>query len=686
MDYTDFEISIYQYRDEYYVLFRFSMTGGDEDIPVISDRPVEVIFNFDQLRKASFAPKNYGRCLTEMLFADQSLRSAYGKAKVRSADKKCLRFRLHIDPSAIQLHGLRWEMLLDPETYLPLATDENVIFSRFLTSPYWGQVELKQKGDLHALVAIASPADCESRIDVIEELRRAKEGLEGIEFQKLPEEGHCATLENILDVLRSQPGIDILYLVCHGMMKQGQPYLFLENEQGDMDWVSGKTLALCMQQIQNRPRLVVLVSCQSAGSGTGDALAALGPRLADIGIPAVIAMQDDFSFETAARFFPIFFRELQRDGQIDRAMAAARGAVRERFDAWVPVLFMRLKSGRLWYVPGFSNDHRGFEKFPSQIRNIKRGRCTPILGPGLVEPILGSLREIARRWADDFHYPMEPHECESLPQVAQFLTIDQDAMFPFDDLEASLIGRIHKTFKNGQTDGQADNSSIRHNLNHLIEQVGANLRKKQALEPHKVLAGLPLPIYLTANQDYLLEAALREVGKDPQTFLCPWNQYIKKAKTVYDLEPNYEPTSKRPIVFHLFGTWDQPDSVVLTEDQYFDFLIGVTSNKNLIPEQVREALINNSLLILGFRIEEWDFRVIFRSLLMPPGVNRRHLFSHIAAQLEPEDGRILEPLRARLYLEQYFQKSSIDIYWGCPEEFMAELMVHLNKSDQEVLS
>ena len=33
---------------------------------------------------------------------------------------------------------------------------------------------------------------------------------------------------------------------------------------------------------------------------------------------------------TVARFMPVFFRELQRDGQIDRAMAAARGAVRDR--------------------------------------------------------------------------------------------------------------------------------------------------------------------------------------------------------------------------------------------------------------------------------------------------------------------------------------------------------------------
>ena len=95
---------------------------------------------------------------------------------------------------------------------------------------------------------------------------------------------------------------------------------------------------------------MVLASCQSAGSGadarTDDdgALAALGPRLAEeAGIPAVVAMQGNVFMTTVARFMPTFFAELQRDGQIDRAMAVARGAVRDAPDWWAPTLFMRLR-------------------------------------------------------------------------------------------------------------------------------------------------------------------------------------------------------------------------------------------------------------------------------------------------------------------------------------------------------
>ena len=149
-------------------------------------------------------------------------------------------------------------------------------------------------------------------------------------------------------------GYDILYLVAHGRLIDGEPYLFLENEEGAVARVPGRELAARIHDLADRPRLAVLVSCQSAGTGAAAPaeesapLAALGPRLAEAGVPAVIAMQGDITMKTAAAFMPVFFRELRRDGLADRAMAVARGTVRDRPDWWMPVLFSRLKSGRIW--------------------------------------------------------------------------------------------------------------------------------------------------------------------------------------------------------------------------------------------------------------------------------------------------------------------------------------------------
>ncbi|HZD55153.1 MAG TPA: SIR2 family protein, partial [Anaerolineales bacterium] len=206
-------------------------------------------------------------------------------------------------------------------------------------------------------------------------------------------------------------------------------------------------------------------------------------------------------------------------------------------------------------------------------------------------------------------------------------------------------------------------------------------RARDPLEPYKVIAELPLPIYITTNFNALLSSALKEAGKDPQVVLCPWNEYVEQAESIYDREPEYFPSPERPLVYHLFGQFDEPDSVVLTEDDYFDFLIGVTSNNKLVPPAVRRALTDTALLFLGFQMDDWNFRVLFRSIISRQGGGRRDRYAHIAAQIEPEEGRILEPERARRYLENYFSKGAdISIYWGSTVDFMKELQQHLKRN------
>jgi hypothetical protein len=338
----------------------------------------------------------------------------------------------------------------------------------------------------------------------------------------------------------------------------------------------------------------------------------------------------------------------------------------------MPALFMRLRSGKIWYVPGFSEERKGFEKWPALIRSIGRGQCTPILGPGLGEMVFGSLREIAQRWAETYHYPMAPHERESLPQVSQFLAVNQDRGFPYDELEEYLTrelqGRFQASLPAGLRQGRVA-------LDELIEAIWIERQADNPDDPFRVLAQLPLPVYITANYHNLMALALKQAGKDPQVVLCPWSEYLEQAKTIFDRERDYFPTPERPLVYHLFGRLNEPDSIVLTEDDYFDFLIGVTTNKDLIPSVVRRALTDTALLFLGFQMDEWNFRVLFRSILSKQGSSRRDRYAHIAAQIEPEEGRLLEPERARMYLENYFSKGAdISIYWGSPEDFLHELL------------
>lgn len=676
---ADLEIGLHRREaDTYAVDFRFNQPESDTDV-----RLGQGVARFDLPALSKLAPgdPDYGKALTASLFADAAVQTAFAQALASAQTQNLpLRLRLLIGASAPELHNLRWEALLHPQDGTPLCTSENILFSRYLSSLDWRPVPLRPKAELQALVVIANPSNLSdyhnlSPIDVEGELKRASDNLGNIGITQIPAasddaEGR-ATLKNITARLRENEP-DILYLVCHGALSQEAPFLWLEDEDGKAAITPGDELVTRLRELNRRPRLVVLASCQSAGNPTmGEALAALGPRLAQAGIPAVIAMQGSVSLQTIAEFMPVFFSELQRDGQVDRAVAVARGAVRQRADYWMPALFMRLKSGRIWYIPGFGDERGAFEKWPSILRTINRSQCTPILGPGLYEGVLGQTRELARRWAEAYHYPMAPHERESLPQVSQFLAVNQYERAPYDELEEYLKEDLRQRFAD-QLMPEMKNGA--YSLDQMIDHIGANRRKEQPSDAYRVLAQLPLAVFITTNYNNLLASALSEVGKEPQVVICPWNDYTEGIETVFEREPDYQPSVQRPLVYHLFGRLDDPDTIVLTEDDYFDYLIGVTRNKDLIPSAVRRALADTALLFLGFQMDDWQFRVLFRSILAQQGGERRGRYPHIAVQIEPEEGRILEPERARRYLENYFTKgANISLFWGSADDFVKEL-------------
>ena len=189
------------------------------------------------------------------------------------------------------------------------------------------------------------------------------------------------------------------------------------------------------------------------------------------------------------------------------------------------------------------------------------------------------------------------------------------------------------------------------------------------------------PIYITTIPSNLLADALVAAGKQPVVELCRWNDDVEQIPSIFDAdrEPDYRPTPERPLVYHLFGRLSEPDSLVLTEDDYFDYLIGVTSRNDLIPAVVRRGLADSALLFLGFDLDDWDFRVVFRSLMSQEGRNRRSKYAHVAAQIDPESSRITEAEGARRYLEEYFGDADISIFWGSVADFGRELAQRMRR-------
>jgi hypothetical protein len=399
---------------------------------------------------------------------------------------------------------------------------------------------------------------------------------------------------------------------------------------------------------------------------------AIGPRLSRAGIPAVIAMQGNISMASVKKFMPILFGELQRDGQIDRALAVARGNIRDEHDFWMPVLFMRLRSGKVWYVPGLGEEGE-FDKWPTIITAIQNEKCTPILGPGLYEPMVGSWQDLSIELATKFNFPLASFHQDALPQVTQYVASNQSLDTLFLSINSAVRTVLQKRFGEHLPENLKKPNA---KLEDLFRASGPKFRAGQEYEQHKVLASLPLPFYITTNYNNMLADALEEAGRKPEVVICPWSERFY-TESVYDNEPDYRPTVERPLVYHLFGHLKEPESMVLTEDDYYEFLIGFTTARRrtpaIIPPLIARALTDSNLLLLGFQLNDWTFRALFRTVMTQQGGARRGRYAHVGVQVELDDTRNIDTRRARKFIEKYFGDSEISIYWGKSEDFIEQL-------------
>ena len=126
----------------------------------------------------------------------------------------------------------------------------------------------------------------------------------------------------------------------------------------------------------------------------------------------------------------------------------------------------------------------------------------------------------------------------------------------------------------------------------------------------------------------------------------------------------------------------QPKSLVLTENDYLEFLVNIASIHDseslLIPSAVLSAFTNNPLLFVGYSLQDWTFKVIFHGILSAiPEVHRRRSVSvQLLPPLNGDTAEIEE--QARLYLTQYLERDwRISVFWGSAADFCRELRMRV---------
>jgi len=162
------------------------------------------------------------------------------------------------------------------------------------------------------------------------------------------------------------------------------------------------------------------------------------------------------------------------------------------------------------------------------------------------------------------------------------------------------------------------------NLAHVSQQYFANggsrtrleLKIKELLQPyvqkttdlHKNLAAVPFRYYVNLGFDPLLRNALLQAGKQPQS------SYYNFRATGHELQG--PATIEEPVLFNLFGSLDDPRSMIISEENLLQCLVKIITRNPPLQSGIASEFADpeNAFLFLGFRFDSWHARVLLHIL------------------------------------------------------------------------
>jgi SIR2-like domain len=125
----------------------------------------------------------------------------------------------------------------------------------------------------------------------------------------------------------------------------------------------------------------------------------------------------------------------------------------------------------------------------------------------------------------------------------------------------------------------------------------------------RALAKLNFPLVITTNYDQLFETALLQCGKKPQVVI--YNPDEHSATTDYQ-----DFSSERPFVFKIHGDISQPQTIVITDEDYIQFVLRMSDKETYhpIPETFRYHFKRWGTLFVGYSLLDYNLRLLFKTL------------------------------------------------------------------------
>jgi hypothetical protein len=335
------------------------------------------------------------------------------------------------------------------------------------------------------------------------------------------------------------------------------------------------------------------------------------------------------------------------------------------------------------------------EQIWSVANSIRNQDCLPIISDNLIMDALFGEPGVARAWAEKVQYPLKGRA--SITAIAQYLAVakDDEARLDYHELYLRYLAEELLTRERARPDANlqlldmAEQQRRRFGSDFTAfaqDQLHMPALYKQALDAGSpcsllLLAEMPFRAYVTTSPHFFIERALRVFAKNPQPRAFCWK--VLNIPEKYMMQPDETGTVEAPLVYHLFGVEDIPSSLVLTEDDHFEFLVSIQDKFKDTRETSNyfRSMFRARLLLLGYAIDGWDFRVLLKGMIKTLTARDGRVFD-TAIQLDPTDQSMISDLdRYRYYIRRLFEHDHFRVILQKPDAFIARLQQEVGAAE-----